>query len=355
MAGGSENRTERPTPRKLQKAREKGQVARSREVPAAVVLLGGLLLISYSGTQFLELMGAQMKESLALRVPRDLTVSYLTSVLHHSVSRIGLAVGPLMAIALVLGIGANLLQGGFTLSWQGLGLHFEKLSPANGVSRVLSKNGAVELAKSLVTVFTISLICYQVISQYIPMYPRLVLMDVRGLLYWTAFIGWHILIRVGILLLVVAFADYAFQKYRFIEQLKMTKQEVKKELKDVEGDPLIKGRIRRIQREMGRRRMMAEVPNADVVITNPTHYAVALAYKPDSMEAPRVVAKGVGFLALKIRELAREHDVPTVENRVLAQTLYKTVEIGECIPAGLYKAVAEILAYIYKARNAFSR
>ena len=135
----------------------------------------------------------------------------------------------------------------------------------------------------------------------------------------------------------------------------MTKQEVKDDYKEMEGDPLVKGRIRRVQREMVRKRMMTEVPKADVVITNPTHYAVALSYKMNSMEAPKMVAKGVGFLALKIKELAQQHGVPLVENRSLAQTLYKTVEVGECIPAGLYKAVAEILAYIYRARNAWTR
>jgi flagellar biosynthetic protein FlhB len=137
--------------------------------------------------------------------------------------------------------------------------------------------------------------------------------------------------------------------------MRMTKQEVREEFKELEGDPLVRARIRRIQRELARRRMMAEVPRADVVITNPTHYAVALSYRMESMEAPRVVAKGVGFLALKIKELAQQHDVPMVENKILAQTLYKTVDIGEYIPASLYRAVAEILAYIYKARSVWNQ
>jgi flagellar biosynthetic protein FlhB len=164
-----------------------------------------------------------------------------------------------------------------------------------------------------------------------------------------------VFIRVAVMLIVLAIADYFFQKYRFTEQLKMTKQEVKEEFKETEGDPITKGRIRRIQREMARKRMMADVPTAEVVITNPTHYSVALSYKMESMDAPKVIAKGVGFLALKIRELAQEHGIPLVENKPLAQTLYKSVEIGEYIPSNLYKAVAEILAYIYKAKNALYR
>jgi flagellar biosynthetic protein FlhB len=180
-------------------------------------------------------------------------------------------------------------------------------------------------------------------------------MDVRRLLYWTASISYEVFIRVAVLLIILAIGDYFFQKYRFTEQLKMTKQEIKEELKETEGDPVTKGRIRRIQRAMARKRMMADVPKADVVITNPTHYSVALSYQMESMDAPKVVAKGVGFLALKIRELAQEHGIPLVENRPLAQTLYKSVEIGESIPSDLYKAVAEILAYIYKAKNALTR
>jgi flagellar biosynthetic protein FlhB len=190
-----------------------------------------------------------------------------------------------------------------------------------------------------------------VISDNLGLYPRLVLADAKQLLYWTAAISYQICVRVGAVLLVIAAADFAFQKYRFFEQLKMTKQEVKDEYKELEGDPLTRARIRRIQREMARRRMMAEVPAADVVITNPTHYAVALSYKMESMDAPKVVAKGVGFLAIKIKELAQQHDIPLVENPSLARALYKTVEVGAFIPVQLYQAVAEILAYIYRIRN----
>jgi flagellar biosynthetic protein FlhB len=211
------------------------------------------------------------------------------------------------------------------------------------------------VAKSLILLVVVSMICYQVIVKHLAIYPKLVLMDVRKLFYWTTTVSYEIFIRVAVLLVILALGDYFFQKYRFTEGLKMTKQEVKEEIKETEGDPTTKNRIRRIQREMSRKRMMADVPKADVIITNPTHYAIALSYKMDSMEAPKVVAKGVGFLALKIKELAQQHGIPMVENRPLAHTLYKSVNVGEYIPAGLYKAVAEILAYVYKARNAFVR
>jgi flagellar biosynthesis protein FlhB len=355
MAGGSDNRSEHPTPRRLRKAREKGQVARSKEVPSAAVLLGVLLMLSYFGRTLLQALETEMRYIFDLRVPHEITMSYLSGLIHDVGFRIAIAVAPILIAAVAVSVSSNLLQGGFVFSTEALGFHFERLSPKNGLNKIFSKNGLVELAKSVLLVSAVSFMCYQVISGHSSLYPRLVLMDVRKLLHWTAYISYEIVFRVAVLLIVVAIADYCFQKYRFLEQMKMTKQEVKEEFKEMEGDPITKGRIRRIQREMARKRMMTDVPKADVVITNPTHYAVALSYKMDSMEAPKVVAKGVGFLALKIRELAQKHEVPIVENKPLAQTLYKSVEIGEYIPGNLYRAVAEILAYVYKAKNMLNR
>jgi flagellar biosynthetic protein FlhB len=353
MAHGNDNKSEHPTRRRLEKAREKGQIARSKEVPSAAVLSGGLLVLMYFGEAILDALRFQMSHLLKFRVPSEITVPYLAGMVNSVGMRTGMVLVPVLLAVLVFSVAANVLQGGLVFSTESLKFHFEKLSPQKGFSRIFSKNGLVELIKSLILLFAVSIISYRVIAQYIPLYPRLVLMDVRKLFHWTATISYEIFIRVAVLLIVLAIADYYFQKYRFIEQLKMTKEEVKQEFKETEGDPITKGRIRRIQREMARKRMMSEVPNADVVITNPTHYSVALKYKMDTMDAPMVVAKGVGFLALKIRELAQEHQVPLVENKQLAQTLYKSVEIGQYIPGTLYKAVAEILAYVYKAKNTF--
>lgn len=355
MAGSTDNKSERPTSRRLQKAREKGQIARSKEVPLAAVLLGGLLVIMYFGQAVLQALEHEMMNSFTLRLPPDITVSYLSGLFKDISLRVSTVLVPVLLAIMISSVTANLLQGGLVFSSQALGFHFNKLSPQNGLKRVFSKNAIVELVKGVILLIAVAFISYQVISKYIPLYPRLVLMDVRKLFHWTAYISYQIFIRVAVLLITVAMADYCFQKYRFIDQLKMTKHEVKDELKETEGDPTTKSRIRRLQREMSRKRMMSDVPKADVVITNPTHYAVALSYKMESMEAPKVIAKGVGFLALKIRELAQEHDIPLVENKPLAQTLYKSVEIGEYIPASLYRAIAEILAYVYKAKRALVR
>jgi flagellar biosynthetic protein FlhB len=353
MAGGSDNKSERPTGRRLQKAREKGQVARSREVASAAVLFGVLLTLTFMGQTIISSLEKEMRYLLRLQIPSELTLVGLSGLINGIAWRMSFVVVPILLAALSFSVLASFLQGGLAISWQSMGFHFNKLSPQHGLNRIFSKNGLVELLKSIILIIAVSYISYKVVSQYTPLYPRLVLMDVRQLMYWTASISYEVFFRFALLLIVLAMFDYGFQRYRFLEQLKMTKQEVKEEFKEMEGDPVTKGRIRRIQREMARKRMMADVPTADVVITNPTHYAIALSYKMESMDAPKVVAKGVGYLALKIKELAQEHSIPLVENKPLAQTLYKTVEVGESIPATLYKAVAEILAYVYKAKNSW--
>jgi flagellar biosynthesis protein FlhB len=355
MAGGRDNKSEKPTQRRLRKAREKGQIARSKEVSSAGALLGGILLLMFWGQTILQTLEFEMKQLLALRVPSEITVSYLSGIANGVGVQIAIVVLPLLLAIMILSIATNVMQGGVAFTTESLGFHFEKLSPKNGVEKIFSKNGLVELLKSLVLIGAIGFISYRVVISHLSLYPKLVLMDVRKLFHWTTTISYEVILRVAILLGVLALGDYLFQKYRFTEQLKMSKQEIKEEYKETEGDPFTKSRIRRLQREMARKRMMADVPTADVVITNPTHYSVALSYKVESMDAPRVVAKGVGFLALKIREVAQEHDIPLVENKPLAQTLYKSVEIGQSIPSSLYKAVAEILAYVYKAKNALYR
>lgn len=353
---GKDNRTEKPTSRRLQKAREKGQVARSKEVPAAVILMGSLLFLNYAGGNLLAGLKGQLIDFLSLTPPVDFSFSYVRDLARTALWRMTLLTLPMMLVVCILGVGSNLIQTrGVVISWHQIGFKIEKLMPKNGFSRIFSKGGLIELVKSLAVLIVVSYLSYQVVIEYLPLYPRLILMDGKQLLHWTGLISYQVCLRVGIFLLVLALADFAFQRYQFMEQLKMTKQEVKDEFKETEGDPFTRGRIRRIQREMARKRMMSDVPTADVVITNPTHYAIALSYKPDQMDAPQVVAKGVGFLAIKIKELAQKHDIPMVENRELARMLYKTVDVGASIPANLYRAVAEILAYIYRLRNKMRR
>jgi flagellar biosynthetic protein FlhB len=354
MAGGKDNKTEQPSARKLNKAREKGQVARSKEVPSAAVLMGILLMFYFFGKTFVETIELEMLHLFNFRVPEDISVNYMTDLFQSTAFRLSPALLPLFLTVVCFSVLANLVQGGLTFSAHPLGFRFEKLHPKNGIKKILSKNGLVLLAKSLVMIIAVSVISYQVVNANLTEYPRLIFAEARYLFHTIFKIIFEIFLRVAILLILLAFADFCFQKHQYRQQLKMTKKEVKEEHKEMEGDPITKGRIRRIQREMARKRMMAAVPDADVIITNPTHYAVALSYKMDSMAAPKVVAKGVGFLAQKIKELAQEHDIAIVENKPLARSLYKSVEIGSCIPGDLYKAVAEILAYVYKAKRMLS-
>jgi flagellar biosynthetic protein FlhB len=347
------DKTEKPTPRKLRKAREKGQIARSREISMTATLLGMLLMLYYFGSNIVNKLEMEIVTHLRFNVQEELTISVVTTIFRDVVFRMGIMMAPVFCAIFVISIASNVVQGGLAVSPESMKPKFNKLNPAQGVKKILSKTGLVNLAKSLVLITAVSIISWQVISDHMSLYPRMILMDVRQIFHWTTTISFKILIRVAILMIVVAVADYAFQKYQFKKQLKMSKQEVKDEYKEMEGDPVTKGRIRRIQREMARKRMMNDVQTADVVITNPTHYAVALSYKMDSMAAPKVIAKGTDLLAAKIKELALEHNIPIVENRPLAQALCKTVKVGDYIPMNLYKAVAEILAYVFKARSMY--
>ena len=347
------SKTEKPTPRKLRKAREKGQIARSREIPMTATLLGMLLILYYFGSNIVQKLEMELHNQLRFNVPEDLTVSVVTTIFRDISFRIGMLLVPVFLAIAFISIASNVAQGGLAVAAESLKPKFNKLNPAQGVKKIFSKTGLVNLAKSLVLIVAVGIISWQVVRNHMDIYPRLILMDVRQIFHWTTTISWEILIRVALLLIVVAIADYAFQRYQFRQQLKMSKQEVKDEYKEMEGDPITKGRIRRIQREMARKRMMNDVQTADVVITNPTHYAAALSYKMDSMAAPKVVAKGADMVAARIRELAMEHNVPIVENKPLAQALYRTVKVGDYIPMNLYKAVAEILAYIFKVRNMY--
>ena len=345
------SKTEKPTPRKLRKAREKGQIARSREIPMIATLLGMLLILYYFGSNIIDGLEREIHNQLRFSVSRDLDAMIVWTIARDIAFRIGALIMPVFLGIAAISVASNVAQGGLAVATESLKPKFNKLNPVEGAKKIFSKNGLVNLAKSLVLIIAIGIISWQVIRDNMSLFPRMILMDVRQIFHWTTAISFKILIRVAVLMIVVAIADYAFQKHQFKDKLKMSKQEIKDEYKEMEGDPTTKRRIRRIQLELARKRMMNDVPTADVVITNPTHYAAALSYKMDSMSAPKVIAKGTNLVAQKIKDLAREHNIPIVENKPLAQALYKTVKVGGYIPFDLYKAVAEILAYVFKARN----
>ena len=344
-------RTERATPKRREEARKKGNVARSVEVNSAMVLFTGTVVLGLMANSFLVNIQGFMREIFGHVMNYAITAENMRAYSLDLFILILRIIGPVLLSVLVVGIAANVMQVGFLLTGESIKPELQKLDPVAGFRRLFSARSVAELVKGLIKIVIVGLVIYVTIQgavrEFIP------LMD-KSLGQMMAFLGATMLkisIRASVALIVLAAMDYAFQRWQYERDLRMTKQEIKEEFKEHEGDPLVKSRIRGLQREMARSRMMAEVPKADVVITNPTHYAVALRYRPEEMNAPILVAKGARKVALKIRQAAEEHGVPIVEDPPLARELYRSCEINQEVPVELYKSVAEILAYVYQLKE----
>jgi len=339
------------TPRRRQEARKKGQVARSAEFGAALTLLAVVLVLHalLPGSAGLSLMGDLQAAFRFNPHETNLTFSTVQQWQIQGLEWGAKILGPVALLAVALGLASGIGQVGFAVTPEALAPQWNRINPAQGFKRLLSLRGSVEAIKGLVKMALVGGICFTTLRNALESgdllrtmrMPLAETVGIVGGLIWT--LG----LRVSVTLFLVAVADYAYQRYEFEKSLKMSLSEIKQENKQSDGDPQIKARIRRTQREMSKRRMMQDVPKADVIITNPTHFAVALRYEPGGA-APKVVAKGQDELAAKIREVALEHNVPLVENKPLARTLYRAVEIGSEIPADLYEAVAQVLAFVYR-------
>lgn len=348
---GSQEKTEKPTAKKITDARSRGQVAKSRDLNTIVVLAGGMSAIYLSSGLILHHFKALLAQlwgngfSLAVNFSPD--VNLLLTVISH----FALMVAPTVLVISVLAIAISLFQtNGFLLSLEAIKPDLAKLNPLKGFQRFFSIRSSVELVKSLIKISVIAYIVYTVCDSEKYLLSRLAGVEVVELLQVYGHLALKVLIRVGVVMTLFAILDYYYQRWQYERDLKMTKQEVKEERKESEGNPQIKGRIRSIQRSLAQKRMMADVPKASVVITNPTHFAVALIYS-SQMEAPKMVAKGADFLAQKIIKIARQHNVPVVSNPPLARALYSKVKVDEFIPITLYKAVAKVLAYIFQRKG----
>ena len=353
MPGDSfQDRTEKPTAKRRQDARKKGQVAQSREIPSVTILMTSLVVFLFAGSGMFGNMSGFMGDIFRnldhLRLDDIATTSFFFNEVFATI--IELLIPFLLAI-LAAGIAANIAQFGFLLSSKPLTPKFSKINPINGIKKVFSLKSLVELAKSVFKILFVGGIAYLLVRQDLHTIPSLMQWSVLDIFRFTGNTAFKICFYVCLGLIVLAAVDFAYQRWEHEKQLKMTKQEVKDEHKQTEGDPKVKARIRRVQMEMAQRRMMEAVPDADVVITNPTHLAIALKFDAAKMDAPEVIAKGADHVAQRIKAIAETHQVPIVENKPLAQTLFKTVEIGAVIPAELYKAVAEILAYVYRLKG----
>lgn len=339
----NEDRTEQATPRRREKAREKGQVARSRELTGMATMAGTLLVFGVAGATFLQNISGLTGRLLGLQYGRD-----SLSVMRAAAVEAAQILAPFFIAAICFGVMANVLQGGFVL--KPLSFELEKLSPLKGLQQLFSVTGLANSAKSLLKFVIAVVIFYYLMKKIVYAVPLSAAMDVAGIRQFGAAVTGKTVASAFGVFFVIALADYLYERWRFEHSIRMSKEEIREEFKESEGNPQIKARVKSIQKELARRRMMEAVPTATVVITNPTHLAVALRYRTEEAEAPKVVAKGAGYVAERIRELARKHGVPLVEDKPVARALFK-VQVDAYIPEELYRAVAKILAYIYKLRG----
>ena len=346
----NEERTEEPTEKRRREFREKGQVAQSREVNTAMLLTGTLILWTYYAPVFWENLKSFLAVFWTLSSEYSLTVLSLKLMILFVMKNLAGLMWPMLLAGIVLGFFASYLQIGWLLTMKPLQPDLKKMDPIKGMSKFFSKRSFFEAAKSLGKVILIGVVAYWTLFARFDRFLGLSGVDLVDSVSFMAEVMFIILLKCSLLLMAISVADYFFSRHEMEKKMKMTKQELKQEYKETEGDPHIKQRVRTIQREMSRKRMMAEVPKSDVIITNPTHYAVALRYKREEMDAPIVVAKGADYLAMKIREIGKLHNIPLVENPIVAGSLYK-VELGKMIPEQMFKAVAEILAYVYKLKK----
>jgi len=346
-------KTEKATPRRLKKARQRGQVARSREVSSALVLGAALIYFYAAGSSFISSVAGEVRMGLeGLSSAGVLTPGSALVLFRAVISRYAAIVVPPMVLVAFMAIGGNLAQGGFVLSSYPLKPKLDRLNPLKGFARIFgSLRTLAQTATSSLKLVIVALIGYLTIKPELANIASIYHQSAGGTIVYLGWLAFRLLLRVWIFLMLLAILDFFYQKYEYKRSLMMTKREVKDEFKETEGDPLLRRRIRQKQYEMARRRMISEVPKADVVITNPTRIAVALQYLATEAPAPVVVAKGAGAIAQKIISLATESGVPIVENRPLAALLFNTVEVGQVIPETLYRAVAEVLAYVYRLGN----
>jgi flagellar biosynthetic protein FlhB len=343
-------RTEPASPRRLEQAREEGDVPRSRELATCTVLLAAGLGLWFSGEGVVRRLNHMLASGLSFEREQAFDFDLLLMRLGSGIADVLISLAPLAGILILVALGSPLLIGGWLFTTKALQPNFARLNPMSGLGNMFSVRALVELGKAIIKALLVGSIAWLVVSSQIE--PMLAL-STEPVTSAGAHLG-HLLLK-GFMtlvggLVVIALIDVPYVLWNYANKLKMTREELRQEAKESDGDPQVKARIRQMQREMAKRRMMAEVPTADVVVTNPTHYAVALKYTEGKMRAPKVVAKGADEVAAKIREIAAEHKVAMLEAPPLARALYRHTDLGDEIPAALYTAVAEVLAYVFQLR-----
>lgn len=345
-----EEKTHPATPRRKRRSRERGQIAKSREINSALVLIGGVCLLKFLGyplfTGLFHLSQSTWSELFYFTTSQGICARLKQAILHTAFYLL-----PFFLFIAVIAALANIIQTGFIFTLHPLRPNLNRINPAEGLRRIFSLQSLVRLLISFLKVIIIGIIGYWAIEGQLPFILSLTGQEVGKIFIQATKFTFRLPLFLCLGIVPLAILDYIFQRRRHEKQLRMSREEFREELKQTEGDPLVKERIRSIQRQMSRSRMMQEIPRADVVITNPQHIAVALRYEREKMNAPVLVARGAGLIAEKIKELAGEHRIPIVENKWLARVLYKSVEVGEEIPVKFYQAVAEVLAHVYSLKR----
>ena len=345
-----QEKTEQATPKKRREAIEEGNVAKTRELPVALLLLVSILFMYYyAGFVFDELKEFFYESWQIYRF--NLNEDSLYSIIVQFTLKAMLIFLPLIAILLFLVIIGNVAQFGFIITGKAIEPKWEKLNPVKGFQNLFSKRTLVELVKSILKIVLVGLVAYFIVRGKLMDISSLIDADINFTIAYTGKLIFQVFFSASLVVLIIAIFDFGYQKWQYEKDLMMSRSELKEELKQMEGDPLVRQRIRSIQREMARRRMMEEVPKADVVVTNPTHYAVAIKYDDKNDRAPKVIAKGQNLVALRIIEIARSHYIAIFQDPPLSRLLYNTIDIGEEIPENLYKAIAEVVAFVYNLKK----
>lgn len=344
-------KTEPATAKKRQDARKKGQVAKSMDLPAAFILLFSFLSFLMFGGYMKEKMIKIFRNVYENQLTMDITAANVQVLFVDLVKQGLIILAPIFILVVVVAFIGNYAQIGFMFIGEPLMMKFNKINPIEGFKRIFSLRTVMDFLKSTLKMLIIGYVVYTTLMGEKAKLLGLGHAPLESTFSFIASLTLKLGIKIGAILIVLAIFDFIYQKYEHEKSLKMSKQDIKDEYKKSEGDPLIKGKIRAKQRQMAMQRMMQEVPKADVIITNPTHFAIALKYDSNNMQAPTVIAKGADYVALKIKEVAKKNGIMTMENKPLARAIFAQVEIGDSIPAELFQAVAEVLAYVYKVKG----